>query len=150
MAPARAAPRLVGCSCGELERTRLGPQARRKTIRQFSNLYVVGGKNRTCIGPHLGAIRRAEIPVISDVKVGYVRRSELNRVLARTIRCWEERGGDLLVFPAPSFVKTTSAGRCYVARRVVADVRAGDREYLGAVRGAHGLAAARGDAVLDQ
>src|SRR5262249_37553295 len=67
----------VGCSCGQLERTRLGPQARRKTIRQFSHLYVVGGKNRTCIGPHLGAIRRAEIPVISDVKVGYVRRSEV-------------------------------------------------------------------------
>src|SRR5271169_6413390 len=34
-------------------------------------------KNRTCIGPHLRRPRPAERRVISVVKIGYVRRSEI-------------------------------------------------------------------------
>ena len=34
-------------------------------------------KNRTCIGPHLGRPQHPERRVISVVKIGYVRRSEI-------------------------------------------------------------------------
>src|SRR6516165_6112722 len=76
MPPARAAPRLVGRSCPELERTSLGPQALPQNLRPFSQMRREDQKNRTRIGPHLRQARRARSQVISVAKIGYVRWSE--------------------------------------------------------------------------
>src|SRR6516165_5812549 len=80
MPRARAAPRLVGRSCPELERTSLGPQALPQNLRPFRQMRREDQKNRTRIGPHLRQARSAESQVISVAKIGYVRWSEVSDI----------------------------------------------------------------------
>ena len=63
-APARAAPRLVGCSYAELERTSLSPQAPRKTFAGLGSCVLPTRKT----GHVLVRTRGTERPVISVVK----------------------------------------------------------------------------------
>src|SRR5271169_1015765 len=82
--PARAAPRLLGCSCDELERTRFGPQI---VVKTFTVSVRCTSRNRKT-GHVLVLTPDAKKPTISVVETGYVRSCE--------IRVYRSTGAELV------------------------------------------------------
>src|SRR5271166_789952 len=74
MPPARAAPRLVGRSCAELERTSLSPQALPQNLPPVQGVASCRPEKPD---RYWSAPRGAKRPLISTTEIGYVRRSEI-------------------------------------------------------------------------